>query len=251
MVSSIVPGATGAASALGVDPRLTRNTGAPVPQQRDAQTSGDSVEVSAASIAMARDSVRQAMAEVQLALGLGQDAQAMLVKVQELARDGGDSGQAELETLLGQFSQRVDDAVSRGATLVTGRDVSILAEPGGAPLTAPGVDLRLKADPKPGDVFQVSSEATVDDRGLAGAAQVSLEGLQRAMSNLQDVARALEAHQGFLGAAEGALKSSVRQDLDAESARLLALQVRQGLEAVGSRPIANAEPQAVLALFRV
>lgn len=251
MVSSIVPGTAGAATTFGVDPRLTRPPTAPAGQQRDAQAGGDSVEVSAASIAMARDSVRQAMAEVQLALALGQDAQGMLIKVQELARDGGDDAQAELETLLGQFSERVDDAVSRGATLVAGRDISILAEPGGAPLTAPGVDLRLKPDPVPGDVLQVSSDAAVDDPDLAGAAQLSLEGLQRAMSNLQDVARALEAHQGFLGAAEGALKSSVRQDLDAESARLLALQVRQGLEAVGSRPIANAEPQAVLALFRV
>lgn len=247
MVSSIVPGA-GAGGALGLDPRLARNANAATPQQRDAQASSDTVEVSAASIALARESVREAMAEVQLALALGQDAQTMLVKVQELARDGG--SQEDLQALLDDFSARVEDAASRGATLVTGRSISILAEPGGAPILAAGVDLRLKADPKAGDVMQVSSEAAVDDAGLAAAAQASLEGLQRAMSGLQDVARSLEAHQGFLGAAEGALKSSVRSDLDAESARLLALQVRQGLEAAGARSIANAEPQAVLALFR-
>jgi hypothetical protein len=42
----------------------------------------------------------------------------------------------------------------------------------------------------------------------------------------------------------------VRHDLDADGARLLALQVRQGLEGVGSAPIANADPQSVLSLFR-
>ena len=37
---------------------------------------------------------------------------------------------------------------------------------------------------------------------------------------------------------------------DADSARLMALQVRQGLESVGTAAIANVEPQAVLSLFR-
>jgi hypothetical protein len=59
--------------------------------------------------------------------------------------------------------------------------------------------------------------------------------------------RSLEAHQGFLGAAEAA---SVRSDLDADSARLMALQVRQGLESANNLAIANTEPQAVLSLFR-
>jgi hypothetical protein len=42
----------------------------------------------------------------------------------------------------------------------------------------------------------------------------------------------------------------VRTDLDADGARLMALQVRQGLEAAGAGAIANVEPQAVLSLFR-
>ena len=67
------------------------------------------------------------------------------------------------------------------------------------------------------------------------------------MSRLLDSARALEAHQGFLNAAAGA--SGVRHELDTDGARLLALQVRQGLEGTGA-PIADVEPQAVLSLFR-
>jgi hypothetical protein len=85
---------------------------------------------------------------------------------------------------------------------------------------------------------------------LGQAVQRSLEALQEAMGKLLDSARGLEAHQGFLGAVEGALAGNVRDDLNTESARLLALQVRQGLEGMGAEPIINAEPQAVLALFR-
>jgi hypothetical protein len=68
------------------------------------------------------------------------------------------------------------------------------------------------------------------------------------MGRLLDSARALEAHQGFLGAAEGA--AGMGAALDADGARLMALQVRQSLEALGAASIANVEPQAVLALFR-
>jgi hypothetical protein len=73
-----------------------------------------------------------------------------------------------------------------------------------------------------------------------------MENLQEAMGRLVDSARSLEAHQGFLGAAE----AGARGDFDADGARLLALQIRQGLEAAGGMNIANAEPQAVLSLFR-
>ncbi|MEJ0059510.1 MAG: hypothetical protein WDM79_08050 [Terricaulis sp.] len=74
--------------------------------------------------------------------------------------------------------------------------------------------------------------------------------MQQGLERLSEALRALEAHQGFLGAAQGAANANVRTDLDADAARLLALQVRQGLDAAGGAAIANVEPQAVLALFR-
>jgi hypothetical protein len=111
-----------------------------------------------------------------------------------------------------------------------------------------GVDLALKADPTRADVIGVPAEAQANDPALPQAVQRSMEKLQEAMTRLLESVRALEAHQGFLGAVEGA--ANVRGDLDADSARLLALQVRQGLEAVGAPAIANVEPQAVLSLFR-
>jgi len=232
MVSSIVPGAS--ANALGVDTRFSR---AAQPQRREDAVQGDQVELSAAAISSARESVRAGMAQVHEALAAGHDAQAMLVKLQSLAKSG---DQDALTDALKSFSERVEAAINRGASVLSGEDVTVQAEPGGAPVTIPGVDLRLD-----GGVILVSANAQAN-ASLGQAAQKSLENLQEAMGRLVDSARALEAHQGFLAAAE----AGARGDFDADGARLLALQVRQGLEAVGGVAIANAEPQAVLSLFR-
>jgi len=239
MVSSILPGTTGA-GALGVDTRTLRPM-TPAQQRRDEpNVQGDRVELSAASLAAARESVRAGVAEVHEALALGHEAQAMLVKVQALAKSG---DQGDLDATLAQYAAKLDAAEARGARVAAGQEVAVQAEPGGAPVTIPGVDLRLG-----GAVIAVAAGAQAADAGLAALAQRSLDALQGEMSKLLESARALEAHQGFLGAAELAL--GVRGDLDADSARLLALQVRQGLQAAGATSIANAEPQAVLSLFR-
>lgn len=237
MVSSIHPGAAGLSS-LG-DTRYAKPQAQP--RREDAAVQNDRVDLSTSAIAAARDSVRDGLAQVHQALALGQDAQAVLVKAQELAR-GGPSAQAELSALLSDFSQRVEAAIASGARVVAGQDVSVQAEPGATPVTVSGVDLQLG-----GGVISLAADAKAD-AALPEAAQRSLEALQDAMSGLLDSARALEAHQGFLGAVQGS--GQIRHDLDADGARLLALQVRQGLESAGAATIANVEPQAVLSLFR-
>lgn len=245
MVSSILPGATGA-GALGVDTRFSRTT--PLKREDGAATAqaGDRVELSSATWSSARASVRSGLEQVHLALAIGHEAQGTLLKVQELARNGG--SQAELDAILTSFTQRLQAAIDQGAKLVAGEDVTIDAEPGGAPVVVAGVDLRLKDEPGWNDVMAVPAEADADSpAALARAAQKSLDTLQGAMERLLEAARALEAHQGFLGALEGA--AGVRTDLDADGARLTALQVRQGLQA-SNAAIANVEPQAVLTLFR-
>lgn len=241
MVTSIVPGAT-SANPLGVDTRFARQQTGGAARGAEGAVLGDRVEVSGASIAAARESVRNGLNQVHQALAVGHDAQAMLVAAR------GATSQADLDAILGAYQERVDGAIAQGATLIAGQDLNIYAEPGGAPVTIGGVDLRLKSQPGFSDVINVSAEAQLDDPAVGQAVQRSLDSLQDSMNRLIDSARALEAHQGFLGAAEGV--AGVRNDLDAESARLLALQVRQGLQSVGNAPIANAEPQAVLTLFR-
>lgn len=234
MVSSIVPSATGA-NVLGADARYARPA---QPQRREDAARGDTVELSGAAITAARESVRAGMSQVHEALAAGHDAQALLVKVQTLAKSG---DQAGLTEALNAFSQRVETAVGRGASVLAGEQVAVQAEPGAAPIMIPGVDLRLG-----GAVIHVTADASVGDAALLQSAQRSMENLQAAMGRLVDSARALEAHEGFLGAAE----AGARGEFDADGARLLALQIRQGLDAVGGAPIANAEPQAVLQLFR-
>lgn len=237
MVTSIVPGSAGA-NALGVDTRYAR----PQAQAERQQTSvGDRVDISGSSLSAARDSVREGLMQVHQALAIGHDAQAMLVKAQALSRTGGEGAQAELSSLLSGFAARVEAAIGQGARIVAGENVDVQAEPGAAPVNIEGVDLRF------GGAIEFSADADVADPALPQAVQRSLETLQDAMSRLLDSARALEAHQGFLGAVQG---TAVRHDLDADSARLLALQVRQGLEGAGGAAIANVEPQAVLSLFR-
>lgn len=243
MVTSIVPGAAGA-GALGFDTRYARLT--QTPERRESAANGDRVELSAASVAAARESVRDGIAQVQEALALGREAMSMLLTVQGVAR--GEGGQAELDAALRSFAERLDAALERGVRLAAGEDVAVQAEPGAAPVVIGGVDLRLRPAPDAADAISVSADARADDAALGQAAQRSLDKLQEAMGRLLDAVRALEAHHGFLGAAEGA--GGVRRDLDTDGARLLALQVRQGLEAAGAPAIANVEPQAVLSLFR-
>lgn len=244
MVTSIVPGATGA-GALGVDARYAQRS-VHTPEREQAAANADRVELSAASLASARESVRDGIAQVQEALALGHEAMSMLLKAQSAAR--GDASQADLDAALKGFTERLDAALARGSQLAAGKDISVQAEPGSAPVVIDGVDLRLKAAPGADEVISVPAGAQADDPALAQAAQRSLEQLQDAMTRLLDSVRALEAHQGFLGAVETA--AGVRRDIDTDGARLLALQVRQGLEAAGAPSIANVEPQAVLTLFR-
>lgn len=246
MVSNITPGASGA-QVLGGDPRASRPT-REAPQQREQAGRADVVEMSGGAFAVARESVRAAVAQLQSTLALGQEAQSLFVNLQAIARSGAPDAQQQLDAALGGYRARTDSALSRGAQLAAGESISVLAEPGGEPIVIAGADLRLKPQPGAADLIVVPAEARADDADLAARAQRSLEAVQEAMAKLTDAARALEAHQGFLGAAEAA--AHVRGDLDADSARLLALQVRQGLEAAGAGPIANVEPQAVLSLFR-
>jgi hypothetical protein len=245
MVTNILPPGAGGLTP-NLEARFQRSPGdAP---RRDEVRNGDRIEISSASLAVVRESVRAGIAQAQAALAIGQDAQAMLVGAQQAVRAGGAEGQGRLEALLSAFAERVEGAVAQGSRLLQGENVLVQAEPGGAPLLIESVDLRLKDSPRSSDILALGADAQIDDPDIGQALQRSIEALQGAMARLLETVRALEAHQGFLGAAEGATLG-VRQDLDAESARLLALQVSQGLGA-SAAPIANAEPRAVLALFR-
>lgn len=248
MVSSIISTPAGA-GALGVDPRYARSG---APQQAPANESnvrGDSVQIGDAALwASARASVASGLGQVGDALAVGRDIYAQLNTIADLAETGGDDAASQLSAALDAISQRVSGALSGGNVLVGGGAISVQAEPGAPDVVVQGLDLQLKDTPGASDVLSLGRNATLDDpAALAAAVQRSMDALQGGMENLLDAARALGAHQGFLDAAGAA--AGVNPDLDADSARLAALQVRQGLAAT-NMGITSADPQAVLALFR-
>ena len=240
MVSSIIPGTAGAV-ALGVDARLPRTA-----QNTDTNGSSssplDQVDLGDAALwSASRDSVEAALDQVNTALSYGDDARDFLNQLQSTAN--GDSS-ADPSQLASSFSDTINAAIKGGASLLSGGQLQVQAEPNGAPLTVSGLDLRFAS---PTGVFSALTNAS--DSDLADAARSSLASLNAGMAKLSDSQRALTTHLDVLNAAGGATEG-VQSDLDADGARLLALQVRQGLETVGGAGIANAEPQAVLSLFR-
>jgi hypothetical protein len=242
MVSNINPSTSGATTTLGAEQRYLRAK-PPTPQAGEAAPRADRVEIGdAAAWSAARESVRQGLAQLGSALAAGRDVIDLLTQVQTIADSAPDdpaAAQSKLDDTLAKLSQRIDEALASGARVLAGENLEIQAEPGAAAVTVAGTSLN----------FDIP--ATVDDpEALSTAAARARDAVQGAMERFFEAARALNAHQGFLGALEGAATAGVRSDLDADAARLMALNVRQGLEASGGASIANVEPQAVLSLFR-
>lgn len=246
MVNSVAPGALAVNPSIvsAADQRQAR-VGAGV-ETLDGAGKSDSVSLSRAPLTNARESVREALRQVDLARDLARDAQTLLVTAQSAAR--GEASQSDLDEALGAYAHKVDVARADGGVLLTGEDVMVQAEPGASALVIGGADLQLKANPSAAGIIQLSLGAKADDGATTGVAQASLDRLQAVVGRLSESAKALEAHDRLLGAAETAI--GVRGDLNADSARLMALQVRQGLEQAPGVSIANVEPQSVLALFR-
>lgn len=233
MVASINPSATGA-SALGAETRTTRPQ-LTLPQKQQTTDGNEAARVTisdaAAAWRSAQASVSDGLAAIDLALAIGRDALLRLNEIGEAAR-GGQDPQAAIDA----YAAVLDDAQS---PLLLGDNLEIDAEPGGAPFTIAGADIRL------GALITLPANADgVASAVIARAAQDGAAALLQHLTRLESAARSLEAHAGFLDAAGGE-----GRDVDADGARLLALQVSQDLSAAGAA-IANAQPQAVLSLFK-
>lgn len=246
MVNSVAPGALGVnpSSIFATEPRHGRASSDA--DAVDTASKTDSVSLSRAPLSSARVSVIEALRQVELAREVAREAQALLVAVQGAGQ--GEGSQAALDQALATYAQKVELARADGGVLLVGEDVPVQAEPGASGLVIGGADLQLKVRPSEGGIIQVPLNARAGDPSTAAAAQVSLDRLQAVVGRLSDSAKALEAHERVLSVAEAGV--GARVDLNADSARLMALQVRQGLEQAPSVSIANSEPQAVLALFR-
>jgi hypothetical protein len=211
MVANIVPGVTGGAGALGAEPRIARaQLSLPT---RTAPAPQDSVSVSTAQRVDARASIAAGLDALDLAVAAGRAA---LDRIAALA--GGD------DVALAEYNRGLD-----ASPLLRGESVDIAAEPDASPFAVAGFDARLTS---------TNAEAL---EGLRAQ-------LRQHLARFESLSRELDAHAALLDAAEAA--RGARTGLDADAARLLALQARQGLEADGGLAIANANQHSVLDFFR-
>lgn len=212
-----------------------------------------------ADIAAARQALTKAAGSLDLALGAGREAANILSQMRDLARaaaSGDDAARTAADqgfkALLQRYDQVVSGAIDAGASSLAGQSLSLSVDPDAPAITVPGFDLRLKDDPGAEDVLRLTRGASLADPVSAAAAardaDSSLARIDIALGRLSGASQKLAAHDGFLGALDKAVANDVETDLDAEGARLTALQVRQTL-AGGQSAIANTAPSALLALF--
>ncbi len=210
-------------------------------------------------IAGARAGLAQASGGLDLALATGREAANIVSQMRDLARaaaNGDDAARAaadqSFKALLQRYEQVVNGAVDAGASVLAGENLTLDVDPDAPPITVQGFDLRLKDAPGAEDVLRLAKGAGLADASSAAAsardADASLARIDIALSRLSGASQKLAAHDGFLNALDKVVANDVVTDLDAEGARLTALQVRQSL-AGAQTAIANSAPSALLSLF--
>jgi predicted transcriptional regulator len=211
----------------------------------------------------AREDVADARHGLDFAGAVGRQARALLLEARDVALRAADPAAPDaartaqdvsFRGLVQQIGQLVEAAIAEGAPLVGGDPLSVRADPDSdAAVDIAGFDIRLKSAVTGDEALLLTRGASVADatsaREALGAAQQSLARLDAGLARIDAESGRLGQHDKVLAALDAALASNVAPDLDADGARLLALQVRQDLSA-HTGPIANARPNAVLALFR-
>jgi flagellin len=198
-----------------------------------------------------------ATAKLDLALAAGRQAAGLLTQLRDAARSaigGSDadkvSANANFTALLQRYGDVVNNAIDGGAGLLSGQSLTVALDPEAAPLTVQGYDLRLKSQPGAEDVLKLSAQTDLSDpAAVARDADASLARLDTALGRLSGASQRLGSHASFLSALDNAVADDVTPDLDAEGARLTALQVRQTLTGFNAA-IANSAPSNLLTLFR-
>lgn len=245
--ATATPTAAPANSNRAVSNEAARSTGSAQTDRIDAAYRGD--------VTGSQTALDDATAKLDLALAIGRQAAGLLTKLRDAARSaiGGDtdkaSANANFTALLQQYSGVVNGAIDSGADLLAGQSLTVAIDPEAAPVTVPGYDLRLKGQPGAEDVLKLSLVTDLSDpTAVARDADASLARLDTALGRLSGASQRLGSHASFLSALDSAVGANVT-DLDAEGARLTALQVRQTLTGFNAA-IANSSPSNLLTLFR-
>ena len=234
MASSISPlgSSPGLASVGLAQPQRSRAEG----EERSAAPA-PAVETEIPSWRGARDAARSGQATLALSAAAARQLAGRLDEIAAAARDGRAEDAASLSA---EAKDQVAVAIQAGATLVGGQ--SLRLELGGQPLVIDGADLQFEAPPR----GLLSAPGIADT--LASAATQAAAQARDLATQWDKAAQRVSAHEGVLAAADK-LGQGAARDLDADGARLMALQVRQSMADSGLA-IANSDPQAILALFK-
>lgn len=214
-------------------------------------------------VVAAREDVADARDAIHFAIATAREARGFLLEARDLALRAADADTPDaaraaqdvgFRSVLQQLGKLVDGAIAAGAPLVAGDTLSVEADPD-SPVTLEvgGLDLRVKASVNGDEAVLLTRTSTIADRSnaleAARAADQSVANVDAGLRRLDGESGRLAQHDRILGALDASLISNVRVDLDADGARLLALQVRQDLSQA-TAPIASARPNAVLSFFR-
>lgn len=162
---------------------------------------------------------------------LNDEFQQLLQTINQIARSASFQGVKVIDGSASADLQFKTDVSGEGQQLtITPQDFTA----GGPTLGLAGADLLGSSDDLAAVLQRLDAAGGALDGGLA---------------DLGAQADQIQTHLGVIGQLQGALASRTSPDLDAEGARLQALQVQQALAGQGGG-LANQAPQALLALFR-
>ncbi len=217
-----------------------------------------------ASIEPVQQGLRVAQSAVDVALAAGESISDVLVQLKAVASQAADpSLTAAQRTVLSdqfinlrdQINRLVDSADVGGRNLIAAgaSDLTAIASTDGASsITVTAQDLSIG-----GGIVNIDNTATPLADATAAQAQITaittaIDALSPALAQLGSGSQSLGLQERLLSRISDALEISIGNLVDAdlarESSRLQALQVQQQL-AIQTLSIANAAPNAILALF--
>lgn len=160
---------------------------------------------------------------------LNGDYQQLLATIDQIANSASFQGVKPLDGSASGDLQFKTDASGQASISLTPQDFTT----GGPLISLAGTDLTGSSDDLAALLGQVDSASAAIDGQL---------------SQLKSKADQIQTHLGVINQAQSALANGSGADLDADGARLQALQIQQALAGQGA--VANQAPQTLLALFR-
>jgi hypothetical protein len=244
MVSTIAGTAVGLSVPLSQSPTVRTQDAARLTPLGLDERRGDAVAVAETGVRGALSQVRGARSQIDVAVAGGREAVSILGQLRDFGRAASEAPdslstlpQSQVQALTQRFDQVLTATVAAGGRLVTGEALTATVDPSGGTMTVDGFDLRgVAADALSGDPAR-----------LWTSAQDALTKTQTALVRWEDAEQRLRSHQEVLTLAQDGSVQGVSLDLGAEGARLLALQVRQALQA---DPGAALGAGSILGFFR-